>query len=257
MTDRTREVIGSYRRSHDELVAQVAEFTADDLRRVSGSTEWSVAQVLSHLGSSAEIALSTLRAGAADPSASPSVWARWDARDPEAQAAGFVRADEELVGALEALDDIYLQSTTIDMGFLPVPVDVVTFVSFRLTEVALHRWDVEVACNQDATLVDYLVPILLNGIPPMVPMLARHPRPDGIVAFHLTDMDRTLTLHWTEHGATMTENGEEHANTDVELTGESFLRLVSGRLGPHHTPGSVRTKGELSLDQLRAIFPGY
>lgn len=253
----TRGVIGAYRRSHDELAAQVVDFTPDDLRRTSGSIEWNVAQVLSHLGSSAEISLSTLRSGAADPAASPAVWARWDALDPQVQATEFVTADEALVAGLEALDDADLGSTAIDLGFLPAPVDVLTFVALRLTEMGLHRWDVDVAFRPDATLVDYLVPILLNGIVPMVPMLARGSRPGGSVEFHLSDPDRKLTLHMTEGGATMAEGGDEKADTVVRLPGESFVRLASGRLRPQHTPASVHVEGELSLDLLRGIFPGY
>ena len=35
----------------------------------------------------------------------------------------------------------------IDLGFLPEPVDVATAARFRLSEFALHQWDVEVALN--------------------------------------------------------------------------------------------------------------
>lgn len=257
VTDRARQVIGPYRRSHDAMSAQVAAFGEGDLLRPSGATEWNVAQVLSHLGSSSEIALSTLRSGAADPSASPSVWARWDAMAPEVQAREFVRAEGELVAGLEALDDEQIASSTIDLGFLPMPVDVSAFVALRLSEVGLHRWDVDVAFEPDATVASYLVPVLLADIPPMVPMLARPEGLTSVIAFDVTEPDRRLRLRIADGAATMTGDGDDRANTVVHLPAESFVRLTSGRLRPEHTPRSVRVEGELSLAEIRRIFPGY
>jgi uncharacterized protein (TIGR03083 family) len=257
MTDAAREVIGAYRRSHDAISAQVESFREEDLLKASGATEWNVAKVLSHLGSSSEIAVSTLRSGAADPAASPAIWARWDAMVPEVQAAEFVSAEGELVAALEALDDESLGSKRIDMGFLPMPVNVATFVAMRLSEVGLHRWDVDVAFRPDAAVASYLVPILLHGIPPMVPMLARPKGLSGTIAFDVTDPVQTLTLHITEGDATMTEGGDEDASTVVCMPAESFVRLTSGRLRPENTPRSVQVEGEHLLDEIRRIFPGY
>lgn len=257
MTDRARELINAYRRSHDEASAQVAAFDEGDLLRASGASEWNVAQVLSHLGSSSEIALSTLRSGAADPSASAPVWARWNAMASEAQAREFVRAEKELVRALEALDDAHITSSRINLGFLPMPVDVATFVAMRLSEVGLHRWDVDVAFRPNATVASYLVPILLTGIREKAPMLARPERFTGSVTFDLTDRDGALTLHVTASGVSMTNDDDEGAGTVVHLPAESFVRLTSGRLRPENTPTSLKIEGELSLDEIRRIFPGY
>ena len=38
---------------------------------------------------------------------------------------------------------------------------------------------------------------------------------------------------------------------------EAALRLIGGRLGPAHTPAGVEVIGDVSLDELRAVFPGY
>ena len=61
MAESAKEAIQAFRRSHDEAARQVADFGPDQLRAGSGAAEWTVAQVLSHLGSSSEIALGTLR----------------------------------------------------------------------------------------------------------------------------------------------------------------------------------------------------
>ena len=41
------------------------------------------------------------------------------------------------------------------------------------------------------------------------------------------------------------------------LPAESWLRLVTGRLDAAVTPAGVSVTGALTLDELRAIFPGY
>ena len=52
---------------------------------------------------------------------------------------------------------------------------------------------------------------------------------------------------------------ETPAEPDVTLTlpAEAWLRLATGRLRPEHTPDSVAVTGDLSLDDLRRVFPGY
>jgi hypothetical protein len=40
------------------------------------------------------------------------------------------------------------------------------------------------------------------------------------------------------------------------LPAEAFVRLLYGRLDRDHTPAGITTDG-LTLDQLRAIFPGF
>ena len=67
-------------RTYQRLARQVGTLTDDELTRPSGASEWTVAQVLSHLGSGAEITLETLRAAQAGvdraAAANESVWAR-------------------------------------------------------------------------------------------------------------------------------------------------------------------------------------
>ncbi|MFF3332994.1 hypothetical protein ACFYWX_26150 [Streptomyces sp. NPDC002888] len=58
------------------------------------------------------------------------------------------RADQT-IGALRSGHD-YL---TVDLGFLPVAVDVATVAGVRLTEFAHHTWDVEVAFDHEAPLL--------------------------------------------------------------------------------------------------------
>ena len=103
------QIITALRAGHEELAALVRDLKEDDLLRPSGASEWQVSQVLSHLGSGAEINLATLdaaRSGAPGPDGdfNRGVWARWDAMSPAEHAAGFLATNERLVEAYEALD---------------------------------------------------------------------------------------------------------------------------------------------------------
>ena len=57
--------IRALRASHDRLTAIVNPLDADQLRAQSYDSEWSIADVLSHLGSGAEIFLLNLNSGLA------------------------------------------------------------------------------------------------------------------------------------------------------------------------------------------------
>ena len=62
MTTLIDRTIAALRTNHDDLSALVRRLDAADLERLSSASEWTVAQVLSHLGSGAEIGLASLRA---------------------------------------------------------------------------------------------------------------------------------------------------------------------------------------------------
>ena len=75
MTPTPDATVDALRATHDELAAVVRGLADDELLAPSGASEWPVAQVLSHLGSGAEIGLATLQAaltGAPCPTASTS-----------------------------------------------------------------------------------------------------------------------------------------------------------------------------------------
>jgi hypothetical protein len=38
---------------------------------------------------------------------------------------------------------------------------------------------------------------------------------------------------------------------------DAVLRLIGGGLTPAHTPAGVEVIGDVTLDELRAVFPGY
>lgn len=256
--------ISALRSGFDDLAAHVRALTPDQLAGPSGASEWTVAQVLSHLGSGAEIGQAGLEAalGAADaPPAdfNRSVWARWDAMSPDDQAAGFLTANESFVARYESVDDAKRGTVQIDMGFLPAPIDLAMHAAFRLNEFTLHSWDVRVASDPQATLAPEAVESLLRVLPYLMGWLGKPALVlDGrnlVVGVHTTAPDTDFGLDIADK-VTLTD---PPADPDVTLAlpTESWLRLASGRLGATVTPAGVAVTGPLTLDSLRTIFPGY
>jgi uncharacterized protein (TIGR03083 family) len=239
------------------MVGFVQRLEPDQLEMRSGASEWTVAQVVSHLGSGAAIGLSTLTAGKADMGAAPDVWDRWNAMSAVEQAANFATAEEALVEAFESLDDEVLATKKVDLGFLAAPVDVAFLVGMRLSEVGLHRWDVEVAFDPAAGVTDYIVPFVLDGLPVFASFFGKPMGFSGQIAIETIDPSREYLLELKDAGVTLSEASHVSPETHLRLPAEAFLRLTSGRLGPHHTPASVTVEGDLSLDDLRRVFPGY
>ena len=85
-------LIAALRHSHERLASLVRAVSEDFLTSRSYCTDWSVAQVLSHLGSGAEIALmmldSALSGEPMDRSGFAPIWDAWNAKTPAQQAAG-------------------------------------------------------------------------------------------------------------------------------------------------------------------------
>ena len=164
LADRT---IAALRTSYDILAAQVRTFSDADLDRQSGAVDWDVAQVLSHMGSAAEIGLAALANGRAGEPApgqefNEQVWDRWNAMSQREKADGFLVSADALVVAYEELDADTRASLTVQLSFLPFPADVALLTGMRLNEVALHSWDVRVAFDPDATLGEEEAAVLLE-----------------------------------------------------------------------------------------------
>jgi len=156
MSDLVDASITALRTNHDQLAALVAEAGPDDLTRTSGATEWTVADVLSHLGSGSELWLVRIRAGIEGVDVGEidnhAVWDRWNALRPEDQAAEFVKAHGAFVETLESLDARQRETVRVDMGFLPAPAPLSQVVGMRLVETANHAWDARAGLHPDAEI---------------------------------------------------------------------------------------------------------
>src|SRR5262249_36752759 len=173
-----QEWIGALRRSHDALRANVEPLDERTLRQGSYCSEWSIAQVLSHLGSGAEIFALFLEAGpsGSEPPAPESfqeIWQAWNERSPQAQATDALAADDALVKRLESLDDD--ERDRVQLQMLGMDLDVTGLARLRLGEHAVHSWDVAVALYPSARGAAQSVNPLVGWLrPPFAP--CREPR---------------------------------------------------------------------------------
>jgi len=256
--------IAALRTGHDSLAALVSKLTDDDLALMSGSDEWDVSQVLSHIGSGAEIGRAAVQAalgGEANPGRdfNLSVWARWDAMSRRERADGFLSTAPTLIELYESMDADTRQNLRIDMGFLPAPVDVATAVRLRLTEQTLHSWDVRVTFDENATLAPEASGPLMQGNGDLLGWIAKADKLEGrhgVIQVRTTAPDEVFALRLGEQISVDDELPEDFDGT-LALPAEAWLRLVAGRLSPRHTPAEVEATGLADLDLLRKVFPGY
>lgn len=262
MTSATDRTIRALRTGHDDLVAFVATLDPPDLTHPSAASEWTVAQVLSHLGSGAEIGLAALEAalaGKPNPGQefNKSVWAVWDGRSPAEQAANFPAASEKQVSRFEGLDEQTKKDLRIDVGFLPQPIDVAMAASMRLTEFALHSWDVRAGFDPTATLAPEAAGLLLGRIGSLVGFVGKADRIEGTVRLAVHASDPATSFGLVIGDAVAVTEVPDSADGELTAPAEYLIRLFTGRHGAAYTPDSVALTGSVTLDDLRRVFPGF
>lgn len=254
LVDRT---ITALRSEHDVLAGLVRGLTDDQLATTSGAAEWTVAQALSHLGSGAEIGRAPIAGAAGETVAAEdnqTIWARWDASAPRAQAEGFLEHNSRWLEMVEALTPEQRSSLTIDLGFLPEPVPLVTALGMRLSEVANHSWDVRVAFDPsagvDAGSAAVLLDLLAGPVNFMLGFLAKPAELAAPVSVAVPGgglvIDDAVTVVDHLEAPSATFNGPA----------EAFVRLISGRLKAPYDK-DVTVEGTITLDDLRRVFPGF
>jgi uncharacterized protein (TIGR03083 family) len=246
--------IAALRSSHERFAAATAPLDADQVGGPSYASEWTIAQVASHLGSGAEIFGLILDAGLAGGAApggeqfSP-IWDTWNARSPVSQVTESVAANDAFVSRLEQLSEAEQASFTIAM--FGNELDLGGLLGMRLGEHALHTWDVVVALDPDATVAADAVDLLIDRVA-WTASRAGKPVEAGHFEISTSAPDRLFTL---EVGPDVTLVGGAGSGADVALPSEAFLRLVYGRLDPDHTPDGVAETDTLA--KLRRVFPGF
>ena len=147
--------ISALRHSHDRLRASVEPLGLTELERRSYASEWSIAQVLSHLGSQAEIFGLFLDAGLAgqEPPGREEfmpIWDSWNGKDPRAQASDALRADQATLERFESLDAD--EQARLHLKMFGMELGAAGLARMRVSEHAIHTWDVVVALDPAATV---------------------------------------------------------------------------------------------------------
>lgn len=262
MTSVADRTIAALRAEHGATAEIVRDLSDEQLTGPSGAAEWTPAAVLSHLGSGAVITAAGLQSAlgrrhAPEAGFNESVWDAWNAMSPAEQRAGFLEHDAELVAAFEALDEQQRESLELQVGFLPAPLSVASYGGMRLHEAAQHSWDVRVSREPAAGLLPGSASVLAELF-------------SGELAFLLGFMGKAdliadsvqLEIVGSGYGLLIADSVAIVSQTDhptASFTGplEAAIRLIAGRLGPKYTPRDLTVTGNVTLEELRTVFPGF
>ena len=218
-------VLHALRTSQQRLAGLITGLDPAELERPSYDEGWSVADVLSHLGSQAEIFTQFVDAGLAgtEPPSNDSfgpIWDAWNAKSPEAKAVDSLAADAVFVERWEAFSGEQLAGFS--SSIFGMEVDAAGLLGMRLGEHALHSWDVAVAIDPDATLLPEATELIVDSLESLVARVGR----------------------------------AEADPVTVAVSASALIRLVYGRLDDRHLGAPPATANGIGLDRVRALFPG-
>jgi uncharacterized protein (TIGR03083 family) len=272
MSDRFAALLTELRASQDRLLADVGSRSADELTEPSYHS-WTVAEVLSHVGSGSEIFRMYVEAGVAGTEGPTiddirPVWDRWNAMSPVEQRDEFVASVQALHDAVDAVPDPEGWRLEMYGGEQTLP-DV---LRMRLGEHAVHSWDVLVTRDRELPLHPDSVALMADESLAGLVTRAGHTTEPTRVRVETTDPKRSYLLTTSLDGGSLTlDDADDASGTTpaddpdaaewadapvLRLPAEAFVRLLYGRLDPDHTPASVEADG-VDLDRLRTAFPGF
>jgi len=252
--------INALRHSHHTLRTAVEPLGADQLQRRSYASDWSIAQVLSHLGSQAEIFSMFLDAGLSgqdppDRDAFPAIWEAWNSRSPQDQVTDALHADNAVTERFESLDAG--QRQRLRLKLFGMDLDATGLARMRLGEHAIHTWDVAVALDPAATVAPDAVDLLVDTLGQLAVRTAKPGGNQRRLHVLTSSPERHFTLDVAETVTLTASEGDggDEGLPELRLPAEALVRLVYGRLDPAHTP-PVETR-QVDLDELRQLFPGF
>jgi uncharacterized protein (TIGR03083 family) len=246
--------IDALRSSVERLRTLATSMTAQQLTARAYPTEWTVAQVLSHLGSGAVIMQRRLEDALADQDTpddfAPGVWDTWNAKSPVAQRDDALATDAGLLARIEAVAPQERDRFSFAMG--PMSFGFGQFVGLRLNEHAFHTWDIEVVADPAATIPESVAELVVDNLELIARFTGKPTGDTTTIVVATTDPVRGFTVHLTPEAVAFTPDADA-SPADVVLPAEAFARLVYGRLDAAHTPAGVQ---ESALHTLRQVFPG-
>lgn len=260
-TDHFAAWSGAVHASHELLASAVADLDTAQLDGGSYASEWSIAQVLSHLGSDAEILTLFLEAGrdgtgAPAQEVSQAIRARWDASSADEQRDGYLRATAKFLDDLDSLDEDRRDAWKLTMS--NGADDLTNVLRLRLAEHALHTWDVLVALDPAATLAQDATDLLIDTLPGLAARVGKPIDTPVRARIATSHPERHFLLHTDAAGVALDpDHAAGHAlpGPVVDLPAEALVRLVYGRMDEAHTPALRHPTPELT--SLRAVFPGF
>jgi uncharacterized protein (TIGR03083 family) len=251
------DAIAALQASVERLAALVAPLDDDAIVAQAHPTEWTIAHVLSHLGSGAVIfsrRISDGLAGVETPDEfNPSVWAEWDAKSPRAQVDDALVVDAAFAAQLAAVSQADRDRFRTSFGPMTIGFD--QAVGMRLSEHLLHEWDVRVTLDPTATLAPDGAARVIGSVGAIAAFAGK---PDGAsetVVISTTEPSGQWAVTTTPDGISF-DRIDTWDEVHVTMPTEALVRMIYGRLAPEHTPDSVEGDAD-TLHRLRALFPGF
>lgn len=254
-----RDHVAVLRASHERLTGLVQRLNFATLTSPSYDSEWSIGQVLSHLGSQAQIFDLLLTAHFAGDEAPGNdtfreIWADWDSRDPLAWRTDSLAASERELQRYESMTDFEL--STFRVQLFGMDLDAVSLLRMRINEHATHTWDIDVALHPSATILPAALGIITDGLPALAARIGKPQDESYRVRLQAIEPNSDVVIVVGEAIAIEpVSQGDVHDGV-IELPAEAYVRLLFGRLDPVHTP-AVTESGARGLDDLRKVFVGF
>ena len=179
------------------------------------------------------------------------IWQAWSAGDPRTQARDALEANQSVVDRFASLDPAQVEAFHLDL--FGMSVDAVRLAQMRLSELALHIWDVAVALDPSATVIPEAVVVLVDTLGQLAARVGKAEGRDLRLVVETSEPERHFYLEAAET-VTLEPRQPGEDLPGLRLPAEAFVRLVYGRLDPAHTP-AVEAEG-VDLDELRRVFPG-
>jgi uncharacterized protein (TIGR03083 family) len=243
------------RASVDRLSALVRPL-GDEVNRRAYPSAWTIADVVSHVGSSAVILerrLEDALAGRSTPDDfAEGVWAEWDAKAPAAKAADGLAVDAAFLSRLESVGKDERSTVSVSLG--PISLEWDQFIRTRLNEHLLHEWDVAVTLDPAASLAPDGVAVVIDNLELIGRYTSIPIAPERTITIATTEPSRSFAVTIATQNVVFAPS-DGAVDATLTMPAEAFIRLVYGRLDPEHTPSSVQGDTD-ALEQLRQVFPG-
>ena len=260
-------VTAALRREYELLDSCLAALRPERWAGPSAAAEWNVQKVVSHLGSGAEITLRTLQQeldGAAPLTAESrqEVWDHFDSLAPAPLFAAFEERNQAHLGYLEALAP---EQRARRLRFFAGEAPVGEYSQYRLSELALHSWDIRVALDPTARLLPdttrTLLPLMLQTLPRRANADARARLAGTAYAFVLAGAVRCeLAVAVQAESVAVEQAWFGGPVATLWLPAEAFIRLLAGRLPlpVAEQAGELVVEGDgTAARALNELFPGY
>jgi uncharacterized protein (TIGR03083 family) len=262
-----QHVLDAIKREYQSIVRDFESHPSSYAEQDSYCANWKNYQVVSHLGSGAELFQKSLETSldgkeAVTADTRQAVWGHFDGLAPQAVYPEFRDRMDKLVGYLEELPESKQNEIVPTFaGEMPLPKALLT----RLNEVSLHSWDILVTQNPNLGLPDESAALLL---PLVVERLPHRAKRDGLdelqgrpIGFDITGAGaRQFSLHPGTEQASVEDGLSSNRLFTVKTSAEAFQRLVAGRqpIQDAISSGKAEVTGATeSVQTLNKIFPGY